>query len=63
MKTKYTDRLANLQRHLQEHPRDYQSIISFMIMRSKNFDEEKRLARVEKIKELQFYKGGWKYGQ
>lgn len=34
-----------------------------MIMRSKNFDEEKRLARVEKIKELQFYKGGWKYGQ
>lgn len=63
MRTKYTERLDNLRRHLQEHPRDYQSVISFMIMRSKNFDEEKRIAHVEKIKELQMYKGGWKHDQ
>lgn len=63
MRTKYTDKLERMATHLAKHPNDYQTVISFLKTRSKNFDEQSHIVRIQKIKELQRYKKGWQHGK
>lgn len=64
MKTKYTDKIHKMYQHLQNNPHDYQTVISFLKLNSKNYDEERKLIMNENRKLLAKYKKeGWTHGE
>lgn len=44
------ERLQRLHAHVQENPKDYQSVISELKMRSKVIEHERHLAEIERLR-------------
>ena len=62
MKTKYTEKIGKMYRHLQDNPRDYQTVISYLKTRSKDFDEQRKIIMNGQYKLLEKYKKeSWKH--
>lgn len=58
----YTDKLDRLDKHLAEHPKDYQSVIARMKTYSDAVEHDMYLRRVERMKKLAEYRRGRKNG-
>ena len=56
MQTKYTEKIGKMYRHLQDNPRDYQTVISYLKTRSKDFDEQRKIIMDGQYKLLGKYK-------
>ena len=52
----YTDKLERLDRHIKEHPKDYQSVIARMKTYSDAVEHEMYLKRIERIKKVERYR-------
>lgn len=52
----YNERLARLDRHLDEHPTDYQAVISRLKVRSDAIEHEQYMRKVERIKKVAHYR-------
>ena len=52
----YTKRLEQLDRHLAEHPKDYQAVISRMKTYSDAVEHQMYLRRVERLKKVAKYR-------
>lgn len=51
-------------RHLQDNPRDYQTVISYLKTRSKDFDEQRKIIMDGQYKLLAKYKKeSWKHDE
>lgn len=62
MQTKYTERIGKMYRHLQNNPRDYQTVIYYLKTRSKDFDEQRKIIMDGQYKLLEKYKKeSWKH--
>lgn len=62
MQTKYTEKIGKMYRHLQYNPRDYQTVISYLKTRSKDFDEQRKIIMNGQYKLLEKYKKeSWKH--
>lgn len=58
----YTDRLERLDKHIAEHPKDYQSVIARIKTYSDAVEHEMYLRRVERMQKLAEYRRA-KYGE
>ncbi len=56
MKMEYTERLEKLDRHLIEHPTDYQSVIARLKLRSDAIEHQMYLRKVERLKRVAKYR-------
>lgn len=62
MQTKYTEKIGKMYRHLQGNPHDYQTVISYLETRSKDFDEQRKMVMDGQYKLLAKYKKeSWKH--
>lgn len=62
MQTKYTKKIGNMYRHLQDNPHDYQTVISYLKTRSKDFDEQrKQIINGQKKLLAKYKKESWKH--
>lgn len=52
----YNERLARLDRHLDEHPTDYQAVISRLKTRSDAIEHEQYMRKVERIRKVAHYR-------
>lgn len=52
----YNKRLASLDRHLEEHPTDYQAVISRLKIRSDAIEHEQYQRKIERIKKIAYYR-------
>ena len=52
----YTKRLEQLDRHLAEHPKDYQAVISRMKTYSDAVEHQMYLRRIERLKKVAKYR-------
>jgi len=50
------NRLEKMELHLKNHPNDYQTAISFLKNRSKEFDRQRKKVQDKRKKEIAFYK-------
>lgn len=48
----YAKKLDRMDRHLAEHPHDYQTVIAKLKLASKAFDHQQRMASVTRLKRL-----------
>lgn len=46
------DKLERIQRHLEEHPTDYQSVISYLKAKSKAIEKERKLQSIAEIRHI-----------
>lgn len=58
----YTDKLDRLDKHLMEHPKDYQAVIARMKTYSDAVEHEMHLKKVERLKRVAEYKRRY-YGE
>lgn len=64
MRTKYTEKIGKMHRHLQDNPHDYQTVISYLETRSKDFDEQRKMVMDGQYKLLAKYKKeSWKHDE
>lgn len=52
----YNERLAKLDKHIEQHPTDYQAVISRLKIRSDAFEHEQYMRKVERIKKVAYYR-------
>lgn len=52
----YADKLKRLDRHIEQHPKDYQSVISRMKTFSDAVEHEMYLRRIERLKKVERYR-------
>lgn len=52
----YVDKLERLDKHLKQHPKDYQSVIARMKTFSDAVEHEMYLKRIERIKKVERYR-------
>lgn len=52
----YADKLERLDKHLKQHPKDYQSVIARMKTFSDAVEHEMYLKRIERIKKVERYR-------
>lgn len=55
MITKYTPSLVRMEKHMKEHPNDYQTKIQYLITRSKHWDKERKIKRDMECKTVHYY--------
>lgn len=53
----YITKLEQIDRHLAEHPKDYQAVIARLKTFSNAVEHERYLRRIERIKKVAYYKG------
>lgn len=53
---RYEEKLKKLDTHLEEHPKDYQSVISRLKARSESFQYQQRRKRNDRLKEIAKYR-------
>lgn len=52
----YTERLTALDRHISEHPADYQAVIARLKLRSDAIEHQMYLRKVERLKRVAEYR-------
>ena len=57
------EKLERMEEHLKRHPNDYQTAISFLKNRSKEFDRQRKKVQDKRKKEIAFYKRRLKNGK
>lgn len=55
-KMDYTERLTALDRHISEHPADYQAVIARLKLRSDAIDHQMYMRKVERLKRVAEYR-------
>lgn len=57
------EKLERMEEHLKRHPNDYQTAISCLKNRSKEFDRQRKKVQDRRKKEIAFYKRRLKNGE
>lgn len=52
----YREKIARVEMHLKEHPRDYQSRISLLKLRSSEIEHRRYEKRLERLREVAYYR-------
>lgn len=53
---KYEEKLQRMANHIENHPHDYQTSISYLKLRSESISYERKKKHIEMLKKIQKYK-------
>lgn len=59
----YAKKTRKIEEHLLNHPNDYQSVISYLINRSKYFEQKRYLKMIERKKKVAQYRREMSHGK